>query len=60
MESAAANDRYESKHKDRPYHDGSFKSWAKDRSRQHPYHFRDGVTVWVHDVDLSPDDDFLD
>lgn len=60
MERAAANERFEAKHKDRPYHDGYRKSWAKERSPQHPYHFRDGVNVWVHDVDLSPDDDFLD
>jgi hypothetical protein len=59
MENAAANARYDDKHRDKPYHDGQFKSWAKDRSPHHPYHARDGVTVWVHDEDLNPDDAFL-
>lgn len=59
MESAAANARYDAKHEARPYHDGTFQSWAKERSPHHPYHARDGVSIWVHDVDLAPDDDFL-
>ena len=24
-----------------------------------PFHVRDGVTLWVSETDLSPDDDFL-
>lgn len=59
METAAANSRYDAKHEKRPYHDGTFKSWAEKRSPGHPYHARDGVTIWVHDEDLSPDDNFL-
>lgn len=60
MEAAAADALLDEKHKDRPFHDGTRKSWAKERSPQHPYHFRDGAKLWVHDIDLSPDDDFLD
>jgi len=59
MESAAANRRYERLHEALPYHDGTFSSWAKNPSREHPYHFKDGVTVWVAPEDLTPDDDFL-
>lgn len=59
MENAAANARYTALHEKRPYHDGTFTSWAKERSDRHPYHADWGTTVWVHDVDLSPNDDFL-
>lgn len=59
METAAANARYDELHEDKPYHDGNFGSWSKERSPLHPYHARDGVNIWVHDVDLSPDDRFL-
>lgn len=59
MEVQAANRRYDELHEDRPYHDGSFTRWAKEPSRQTPYHYRDGVSVWVAPVDLSPDDNFL-
>jgi hypothetical protein len=59
MDRAAANARYDSLHEELPYHDGSFEDWVKERSASHPYASRDGVTIWVHDVDLDPQDDFL-
>lgn len=59
MASASANARYDELHEARPYHDGTFSSWSKERGSAHPFHARDGVTIWVHDTDLSPDDDFL-
>lgn len=59
MEAEAAQARYESLHEKRPYHDGTFKSWAKDRSAKHPYHFKAGVTISVASVDLNPHDHFL-
>jgi hypothetical protein len=59
MEAARANRRYDQLHKDLQYHDGTFTSWGKNPSAEHPYHFRDGVTISVTPVDLSPDDDFL-
>lgn len=59
MEAAAANWRYDELHEKEPFHDGSFESWAKDRSLEHPYHFRDGVSIWVAPVDLTPDGTFL-
>lgn len=59
MEAASANALYDKRHDALPFHDGTFESWAKHRTPSHPYHFRDGVTVWVHTEDLAPDDDFL-
>lgn len=59
MERAAAVWLYEHLHEDAPYHDGTFTSWAKKRSLSHPYRFDDGVTLWVADTDINPDDQFL-
>lgn len=59
MERAAANAKYARLHEALPYHDGTQKRWAKERSDSHPYRFDEGVTIWVHDEGLSPDDDFL-
>lgn len=58
-ERMAAERRYAELHKDRPYHDGTERSWAKEASRTHPYHFNDGVHVWVAVEDVNPDDQFL-
>lgn len=59
MQAAAANRLYDLAHEDKPYHDGSFTRWAKEPSRQFPFHYRDGVTIWLSPVELNPDDDFL-
>lgn len=59
MAAAAANRMYDQLHEAKPFHDGTFTEWAKEYSRETPYHFRDGVTVWVSHEDLTPDDDFL-
>jgi hypothetical protein len=59
MERDAASRRYESLHEERPFHDGSFKRWSKDLSPSTPYHFRDGVTIWVAATDVNPEDNFL-
>lgn len=50
---------YDALHKERPYHDGTFSRWAKEFSEMTPFHYSDGVTLWVAPVDLTPDDDFL-
>jgi hypothetical protein len=60
MESKAAARLYEQKHKDRPYHDGTFNQWAEKPSRAYPYHYLDGVTITVSTTDYTPDDDWLD
>lgn len=59
MATAGAEALYAQLHEGAPFHDGTFKSWAQKRSRTHPYHFSDGVTIWVAEEDLTPDDDFL-
>lgn len=59
MAEAGAKALYADLHDAAPFHDGTFKSWHKTRSRTHPYHYSDGVTISVSGEDLSPDDDFL-
>jgi hypothetical protein len=56
---ASAEARYDALHDKAPFHDGTFTKWAAARDDAHPYHFRDGVTVWVSPTDVNPDDDFL-
>lgn len=58
MEEQAASRAYAHLHEDRPYHDGSFRSWAKDASPSHPYHYSDGVRVVVTAKDYNPGDLF--
>ena len=59
MELAAAEWRYDQLHEKRPFHDGTFGSWSEVRTHAHPYHFRDGVRIFVADSDLNPHDHFL-
>jgi hypothetical protein len=58
MEREAASRAYAELHSERSFHDGTFTSWAKERSRSHPYHFGDGVSLWVADQDAAPWDEF--
>lgn len=58
MEREAAHAAYEALHRELPWHDGTFQSWAKERSSSHPYHFTHGVRVSVSDEDLAPWDTF--
>lgn len=50
---------YSMLHEDAPYHDGTFKSWAKEASPSHPFHAADGVTIWTAPWDIRPWDEFL-
>jgi len=59
MAREAANRRYDKRHEDRPFHDGTERRWAKEYSASTPFHYRDGVTVWVSEHDLTPADNFL-
>jgi hypothetical protein len=54
-----AEARYDALHKDLPFHDGTFTSWGKERTNRTPFHYRDGVRIWVSKFDLTPDDNFL-
>ena len=58
MEREAAEAAYAELHREEPFHDGTFTSWAEKRSRTHPYHFQEGVKIGVADVDLAPEDKF--
>lgn len=55
MEAAAANHRYDQLHEALQFHDGTFTHWAKHAGPETPYHYRDGVTIWVSTVDLDPE-----
>lgn len=63
METEAAQARYRDLHEAAPYHDGTFpddpSAWSATRSETHPYHFGEGVTIWVAPVDLNPHDHFI-
>lgn len=59
MQLAAANRMYDLLHEAKPYHDGTFRLFAEEPSRLTPFHYRDGVTIWISKDDLTPDDDFL-
>lgn len=59
MEEQAARRRYHDLHEKAAFHDGTFTEWAEKASGEFPYHRDDGVTIWVADRDLNPDDDFL-
>ncbi|MCW2785250.1 MAG: hypothetical protein JWP74_1767 [Marmoricola sp.] len=59
MERAATEHRWSALHEDKPWHNGDFTAWAEKRSDATPYHFKDGVTLYVSDRDDNPDDDFL-
>jgi hypothetical protein len=59
MALASAEAKYEELHKVLAFHDGTFTNWSADRSSQTPFHYRDGVSLWVANIDLTPDDEFL-
>lgn len=58
MEREAAEAAYAARHEDKPWHDGTFTSWSKERSDSHPYRFDSGVMIGVADHDLTPWDYF--
>jgi hypothetical protein len=58
MELAAARHAYSALHEKAQWHDGTFTSWAEERSESHPYRYDDGVTIFVADADHDPGDEF--
>lgn len=58
-EQAAADRRYGAKHEKQPFHNGRDVGWSKDSAKHAPYHFREGVRVYVAPFDVNPEDDFL-
>ena len=55
-----ADRKYGLKHDEQPYHNGRGGNWSKKPTKKAPFHFRDGVRVWVSQYDLTPDYPFLD
>lgn len=59
MEREAASDAYVALHgEDAAFHDGTFTSWVKVRSAEHPYSAMAGVSIGVARQDLAPHDKF--
>lgn len=59
MARAAADHQYDALHEKAPFHNGTFTEWGAKWSKKTPYHYRDGVTLWVAADDLTPHDHFL-
>jgi len=55
----AAKRLYALRFKDRPFHDGSYEPQAEEPSAKHPFHYLDGVAIWLSPTELRPDDDFI-
>ncbi len=60
MQLLYAKRRWEELHEEKPYHDGTFSVWSEKATERTPFHFQDGVTVWLSQHDLTPDDNFLE
>lgn len=60
MKQAAIEWAYDRFREKEPFHDGTFRRWSAVRSLTHPYHYRDGVRLWLAPEDLSPHDHFLE
>lgn len=59
MHEAAAQRQYKDLHKERPYHDGSFSRFTSEPTAATPFHFEDGVEIFVAAFDANPGDEFL-
>lgn len=56
---AVAERMYDELHKDRPWHDGTETVWAEKFSQMTPWHYRDGVSLYLAKTDENPEDRFL-
>lgn len=50
---------YARMHEAKPFHDGTGAIWAESPSWITPFHFQDGVRIYLAETDENPDDDFL-
>lgn len=50
---------YQELHKDQEWHDGTFTIWSDKFSKLTPWHYTDGVSIWLAPVDADPEDEFL-
>lgn len=58
MEREAAEAAYAALHESAGFHDGTFTSWAKDRSDEYPHSYTSGVGINVAKRDVAPHDLF--
>lgn len=59
METEAANRIWRERHKEEPFHDGTFQNWAKNFTEQTPYRFDDGAQVIATPVDIGLGENFV-
>lgn len=59
MELKTAQRKWDELHKELQYHDGTFTHWTASRTDATPYHYSDGVHLYVAPFDVNPDDRFL-
>ena len=55
---AVAERMYEKLHEDKPWHDGKFQIWGEKYSSITPWHYKDGVTIYLARTNENPDDKF--
>lgn len=55
-----AKRKYAALHEDEPFHDGTFKNWAKEFSWAYPFHYADGISLFMSPIELAPWDDFTE
>lgn len=60
MARKAAERAYEDLHEKRPWHDGTFTVWTSERTQSTPFHYLDGVGIYVAPIDVNPGDNFLE
>lgn len=60
MELASLKARYAAQHEKKSFHNGTFSGvWSEHRTERTPYHFSDGVTLYVSEDEPDADQDFL-
>lgn len=60
QERMAAERRLDEIHADAAFHDGTRTHWSKEATPETPYHYRDGVKVWVSEHNLNPGNTWFD
>ena len=59
MQLEAAKRRFAALHEVRPYHDGTMTVWMEKPSRMTPFHYADGVSIFLAPEELGLGGDFL-
>lgn len=59
MNLASLRARYAAQHEKKPFHDGTFHGWSAERTPDAPFHFTDGVSLYVSEQEPAEGEDFL-